>query len=196
MHATITKVIVGGFDCTVLQRNLKEWHIPWVPEAFFAYGGNFRCWPKADTWSFRAGHYKDLTETGHRARKISGTQSKWHTDISSYVCECKGWQQKWVRQLQSLQTVYWSYPILPFGIFLAHFLEIDLCHAAAILSQDIKKLCFCTASLAIRARLAMQKQSFFNLLGQNGGRMTKVYSCICTGGKPHTFDFSASISSL
>ena len=60
----------------------------------------------------------------------------------------------------------------------------------------LKKLCFCTASLAIRTRLAMQKQSFFNLLGQNGGRMTKVYSCICTGGKPHTFDFSASISSL
>ena len=26
----------------------------------------------------------------------------------------------------------------------------------------------------------MQKQSFFNLLGQNGGRMIKVYSCICT----------------
>ena len=20
----------------------------WVPEAFLAYGGNFRCWPKAD----------------------------------------------------------------------------------------------------------------------------------------------------
>ena len=42
----------------------------------------------------------------------------------------------------------------------------------------------------------MQKQSFFNLLGQNGRRMTKVYSCICPRGKPHTFDFSASISSL
>ena len=24
--------------------------------------------------SFRAGHYKDLTETGNRARKVSGTQ--------------------------------------------------------------------------------------------------------------------------
>ena len=24
VHATITKVIVGGFECTVLQRNLKE----------------------------------------------------------------------------------------------------------------------------------------------------------------------------
>ena len=57
--------------------------LPWVPEVFLACGGNFRCWPKADTSSavgrsreknFRAGHYKDLTETGNRARKVSGTQ--------------------------------------------------------------------------------------------------------------------------
>ena len=26
--------------------------------------------------TFRAGHYKDLTETGNRARKVSGTQGK------------------------------------------------------------------------------------------------------------------------
>ena len=26
MHVTIPKGIVGGFECTVLQRNLKEWH--------------------------------------------------------------------------------------------------------------------------------------------------------------------------
>ena len=58
--------------------------IPWVPEAFLAYGGNFRCWPKADISSaeatsgetFCAGHYKDLTETGNRARKVPGTQGK------------------------------------------------------------------------------------------------------------------------
>ena len=37
--------------------------LPWVPEVFLACGGNFR-----------AGHYKDLTETGNRARKVSGTQ--------------------------------------------------------------------------------------------------------------------------
>ena len=62
--------------------------LPWVPEVFLAYGGNFRCWPKADTSSpvgrsyggeaarniFRAGHYKDLTETGNRARKVAGIQ--------------------------------------------------------------------------------------------------------------------------
>ena len=40
--------------------------LPWVPEVFLACGWNFRCWPK--------GHYKDLTETGNRARKVSGTQ--------------------------------------------------------------------------------------------------------------------------
>ena len=54
--------------------------IPWVPEVFLAYGGNFRCWPKADTSSAvgrsheRRSHYKDLTETGNRTRKVSGTQ--------------------------------------------------------------------------------------------------------------------------
>ena len=33
----------------------------------FARGGNFRCWPKAETArkkAFRAGHHKDLTEKG------------------------------------------------------------------------------------------------------------------------------------
>ena len=42
---------------------------------------NFRCWPKAEATSgeaggktFRAVHYKELTETGNRARKVSGTQ--------------------------------------------------------------------------------------------------------------------------
>ena len=63
---------------------------------------------------------------------------------------------------------------------------IVLGHSAAILSQDIKKLCICTASFAIRTWLAVQKQSFFYLLGQNDRRMTKVYNCICTGGKPNT----------
>ena len=55
--------------------------VPWVPEVFLACGGKFRCWPKADTSSAvgrsrekNAGHYKDLTEIGNRARKVSGTQ--------------------------------------------------------------------------------------------------------------------------
>ena len=31
VHATIPKGIVGGFEFTVLQRNLKEWHErPWT----------------------------------------------------------------------------------------------------------------------------------------------------------------------
>ena len=53
-----------------------------VPEVFLACGGNFsvlaegrhilghRPNPRA------AGHYKDLTETGNRARKVSGTQGR------------------------------------------------------------------------------------------------------------------------
>ena len=32
---------------------------------------------------FRAGHYKDLTETGNRARKVSGTQGIMTSDTAS-----------------------------------------------------------------------------------------------------------------
>ena len=38
-----------------------------------AYGGNFRCWPKADTSSVVG---RSHTETGNRARKVSGTKGK------------------------------------------------------------------------------------------------------------------------
>ena len=52
--------------------------LPWVPEVFLACSGNFRCWPKADASRPKmcrpSGHYTDLTETGNRARKVSGTQ--------------------------------------------------------------------------------------------------------------------------
>ena len=50
--------------------------LPWVPEVFLACGGNFRCWP---------GHYKDLTETGNRARKVSGTQGRAEYDMKHYA---------------------------------------------------------------------------------------------------------------
>ena len=38
-----------------------------------------------------------------------------------------------------------------------------------------KKLCLCPASLIERTRLAGHKQSFFNVLRQNGRHVTKVY---------------------
>ena len=50
--------VLGRLDCT---------------EVFLAYGGNFRCWPKADTSSVVG---RSHTETGNRARKVSGTQGK------------------------------------------------------------------------------------------------------------------------
>ena len=55
--------------------------VPWVPEVFPACGGNFQCLPKAEaaraeSRAFRAGHCKDLTETGNRARKVSGTRGR------------------------------------------------------------------------------------------------------------------------
>ena len=41
-------------------------------------------------------------------------------------------------------------------------------------SIDLKNLCLCTASLVLSTRLAVHKQSFLNLLRQNGRRVTKV----------------------
>ena len=48
---------------------------------------------------------------------------------------------------------------------------IDLCHAAAILSQEIKKALYFHG-------LAVQIQSFFNLLRENGCRVTNVYCVV------------------
>ena len=53
----------------------------------------------------------------------------WHERPWECVLSAKGKQPKYVRQLQSSGTVYWSYPILPFGIvactfFPTTFLEI------------------------------------------------------------------------
>ena len=43
-----------------------ECGIPWAPEVFLAYGGNFRCWPKADTSSVVG---RSHTETGTAREK-------------------------------------------------------------------------------------------------------------------------------
>ena len=63
------------------ENTCKDVMLPWVTEVFLACGGNFRCRPTAEATSgeagrktFRVGHYKDLTETKNRARKVSGTK--------------------------------------------------------------------------------------------------------------------------
>ena len=77
VHATIPKGIVGGFEFTVLRRNLKEWH--------------------------------------ERPR--------------TYVYQCERKATKLDSTATVSGTVYWPYPILPFGIvactfFPTTFLEI------------------------------------------------------------------------
>ena len=74
--------------------------LPWVPEVFLACDGNFRCLaegrhifgrrPKpraAKRGEARrsAGHYKDLTETGNRARNVSGTQGISGPNLLSFL---------------------------------------------------------------------------------------------------------------
>ena len=83
--------------------------LPLVPEVFLAYGGNFRCWPKADTSSAvglsherrsrekeHAGRYKDETETGNSARKVSGTQGKCDRESLEHL--------KYLRNVYSVMT--------------------------------------------------------------------------------------------
>ena len=56
-----------------------------VENVSVAGGGNFRCWPKAETArkkAFRAGHYKDLTEKRNCARRDSGTQDIYPEDLT------------------------------------------------------------------------------------------------------------------
>ena len=68
---------------------------------------------------------------------------------------------------------------------------IDLCHAAAILSQEIKKALYFHGHLALTARLTVQKQSFFNLLGQNGPRDKGIFTFYGgrVNGRPENFLF-------
>ena len=59
--------------------------------------------------------FKEISKNGRRGH-------------GSMFASAKGKQQKWVRQLQCLEQVYWSYPILPFRIvactvFATTFLE-------------------------------------------------------------------------
>ena len=58
----------------------------------FSRGANFWCWPKAEATSGEAERknarvtYKDLTETGNRARKVSGTHGTFAQQHSSTLC--------------------------------------------------------------------------------------------------------------
>ena len=56
------------------------YYLPWVQEVFLACGGNFRCWPKAEAKS-------GLTETGNRARKVSGTQGSYYS-VKEHLFVC------------------------------------------------------------------------------------------------------------
>ena len=105
--------------------------LPWVPEVFLVCGGtfvrrdlsaegrhSFGCRPKPRAvkpreklFAFRAGHYKDLTETGNRARKVSGTQGRRFPEkeanlcqISNKILNLRGWK-KFVLQILRLQWV-------------------------------------------------------------------------------------------
>ena len=68
---------------------------------------------------------------------------------------------------------------------------IDLCHAVAILSQEIEKALYLHGHLVLTARLTVQKQSFCNLLGRDGPRDKGLFTFYGGGvnGPPENFLF-------
>ena len=50
----------------------------------------------------------------------------------------KGKQEQYVRELQSLGTVYWSFPIFPFGIVAFTFFPTNLSPNSCILFVDVR----------------------------------------------------------
>ena len=55
--------------------------------------GAIKLWRSAPE-AFHAGHYKDLTETGNRARKVSGTQGSVYAFISTIRVQYHEWNVK------------------------------------------------------------------------------------------------------
>ena len=64
------------------------------------------------------------------SKKFVRIGTKGHGNV---FASAKGKQQKQVRQLQSSGTVYWSYPILPFGIVACTFSRNSCIQKSAIL---------------------------------------------------------------
>jgi len=79
LNCLITSTKLDLFLRYVVLFNFSTWVVPWVPEVF-SRGRRDASVSVADRLIFcrrpttRAGHSKDLTETGNRAWKVSGTQ--------------------------------------------------------------------------------------------------------------------------
>ena len=106
--------------------------LPWVPEVFLACGGNLRCWPKADTSSAvgrsrekNAGHYKDLTEIGNRARKVSGTQGIFAPKSHRNACFASYRGTDYVQQKKQYnQSIKLSGELLLSGSFISFVMTV------------------------------------------------------------------------
>ena len=73
-------------------------------------------------------------------------------DICSWVLM----EQKLVQQLQSLGTVYWSYPILPFGVVACTFFPTTFLEIAVYSGTSVKQPLAGTLKVATWWRLATQ----------------------------------------
>ena len=99
--------------------------------------------------------------------------STWSTNRNNFY-DCNFCRHKALK-LEKAGTTFSSFNQLPSLIAICSYKQQTFVMRQPFCPKRLKKLCICTASLVLTARLTMQKHSFLNLLGQNGHHLTKVY---------------------
>ena len=59
--------------------------VPWAPEVFLAYGGNFRCWPKADTSSAVSARLSPCSRSRRRLCRRTTTSTHFRSSRKHYM---------------------------------------------------------------------------------------------------------------
>ena len=61
--------------------------LPWVPEVLLACGGNFRCWPKADTSSAVWARLSPSSRSRHRICRRTATCTRFRSSRKHYIAQ-------------------------------------------------------------------------------------------------------------
>ena len=61
--------------------------LPWVPEVLLACGGNFRCWPKADTSSAVWARLSPSSRSRHRICRRTATCTRVRSSRKHYIAQ-------------------------------------------------------------------------------------------------------------
>ena len=61
--------------------------LAWVPEVLLACGGNFRCWPKADTSSAVSARLSPSSRSRHRICRRTATCTRFRSSRKHYIAQ-------------------------------------------------------------------------------------------------------------